>query len=893
MRTSLEHSVPQIGAPEAWAAGHTGSGATVAVLDTGIDTTHPDLDDAVTGAQDFTGSESGADDRVGHGTHVASIITGDGEVNKGVAPDVKLLNGKVLDDYGWGYDSSIIAGMEWAARGGADVINMSVGTDFGSAGTDPVEQALNRLSAETGALFVVAAGNAGPGTESVGSPGAADAALTVGAVDRQDGLAEFSSRGPRLEDGAIKPDITAPGVGIVAANAASLGGGYAAHSGTSMAAPHVAGAAAILAARHPDWTGDQLKSTLMSTAEANPDLSIFEQGAGRVDVAAATGGATVTASPGSLSLGLAQWPHTDDEPIAKKITYTNTGAEPVTLDLAADMTAPDGKPAPAGMFTVTPAQLTVPAGGTATATLTTDTRVQAVDGVYSGTVVATGGDRTLHTPTAVNREVESYDVTFTFLDREGKPTPRYGFSLMDHVNPEWYSSYDESGTVAMRLPKGTYFFAGSVLAGPFTPVADFIEPALVVDAPAEHTFDARDGVKLGFVVDRPEARTAQARVQYTMDTEWGDRYYNFWDFTNFDDFQIRPSRTAAPDGFEFQMQAQLARPDGSGGFHASPYLYNLRYTDDSRIPADLVHEVPDTRLAKVISSHAVATPGKIGIREQFLTMPLPFTLTEFYTPDVEWRPNFYDTTSVEGWPDGVLNTAEPRTYQRGRTTRERWNVGVFGPRFSFDHRIPLTRTGRVGDLLQFSAGMYTDQNRDTHGSTPSYLTANTELFRDGELIDEWGSPGYIQTELPPEKATYTVRTTATRPGTLSTKIDGEWTFSSSHTEGDVPTPIPALAVRFAPNLDDHNTAPTGKFCFPVYVQRNATTHPGKVNPPTVEISYDDGQTWKPVRLTRHQDQWQAEVNHPKGAKFASLRSSISDAEGNTAKVTIIHAYALK
>jgi hypothetical protein len=103
-----------------------------------------------------------------------------------------------------------------------------------------------------------------------------------------------------------------------------------------------------------------------------------------------------------------------------------------------------------------------------------------------------------------------------------------------------------------------------------------------------------------------------------------------------------------------------------------------------------------------------------------------------------------------------------------------------------------------------------------------------------------------------------------------------------------------LAVRFAPNLDDHNATPAGKkFSFPVYVQRNAADRPGRVNTPVVEISYDDGTTWQPVRLTRDHDQWQAEVNHPKGAQFASLRWSISDPAGNKAKATIIHAYALK
>jgi subtilisin family serine protease len=246
VKASLDYSVPQIGAPEAWAAGYTGAGTTVAVLDSGIDATHPDLSDAVAGAENFTDSDT-TDDRFGHGTHVASIITGSGAASggkyKGVAPDAKLLNGKVLDDYGSGLESWIIAGMEWAAHGGADVVSMSLGNPFPSDGSDPMSQAVNRLTAETGALFVVAAGNFGG---LIGSPGAADSALTVGAVDRDDQLADFSSRG--RVDGAIKPDITAPGVDIVAAKAKNgiigdpASDGYVSMSGTSMATPHVSGA---------------------------------------------------------------------------------------------------------------------------------------------------------------------------------------------------------------------------------------------------------------------------------------------------------------------------------------------------------------------------------------------------------------------------------------------------------------------------------------------------------------------------------------------------------------------------------------------------------------------------------------------------------------------------
>ena len=161
VRASLDQSVPQVGAPAAWQAGYTGDGVKVAVLDTGIDATHPDLDDAVLEARELH-RDGGPVDYAGHGTHVASIITGDGDASdgryKGVAPDADLLVGKVLDDGGYGEESWLIAGMEWAAGAGAKVVNMSLG-GCATDGTDPLSTALNALADERGVLFVVAAGN--------------------------------------------------------------------------------------------------------------------------------------------------------------------------------------------------------------------------------------------------------------------------------------------------------------------------------------------------------------------------------------------------------------------------------------------------------------------------------------------------------------------------------------------------------------------------------------------------------------------------------------------------------------------------------------------------------------------------------------------------------------
>ena len=208
----------------------------------------------------------------GHGTHVASTVLGTGAASdgleRGVAPGARLIVGKVLADEGFGQDSWIIDGMEWAAAH-ADVVNMSLGTCEADDGTDPMSQALNTLSAETGALFVVAAGNAGA-EQTVGSPGAADAALTVGAVDGTDQLAWFTSQGPRAGDMAHQARPRRTGrrrqrraLAVVAPRA----GPVQTMSGTSMATPHVAGAAAVLAQRHPGWSGAQLKDALMSSTK--------------------------------------------------------------------------------------------------------------------------------------------------------------------------------------------------------------------------------------------------------------------------------------------------------------------------------------------------------------------------------------------------------------------------------------------------------------------------------------------------------------------------------------------------------------------------------------------------------------------------------------------------
>ncbi|WP_157987747.1 S8 family serine peptidase [Jiangella endophytica] len=528
---SLDESVPQIGADEAWAAGLDGAGVTVAVLDTGVDPAHPDVAGQVAASQSFIPGEEVTDGH-GHGTHVASTVAGTGAASggrfAGVAPGARLVVGKVLSDAGSSVGSSVIAGMEWATvEQDADVVSMSLGGGP-SDGTDPLSQAVDALTEQTGALFVIAAGNAGRDF-SVGTPGTADAALTVGAVDKQDALASFSSRGPRRGDYAIKPEITAPGVAIGAARAADTSMPGAVHiddrytrvSGTSMATPHVAGAAAILAQQHPDWTGQQLKAALVAGAE-DGGYTAYEQGAGRLDVARAIG-QQVLVSPATADFGFLRLP-VEGEAVTRTLTYTNPADVPVTLELALSMRGDDGPVVPADAARLDRDTIELPAGGSGTVVVTFDQN--AVEpGAYTGSVVATAPGIRLTTPAGVTigaqlhtvtaRQLHSGapsgwspgSVTFAPIDGPAAASTRDGWVSrgggIDVQTPqEWADG------VEFQLPTGTYIaFTSSVqwydAATGGENWATLVDPEVEITGDGEIVLDAADAERVTFDTPLP------------------------------------------------------------------------------------------------------------------------------------------------------------------------------------------------------------------------------------------------------------------------------------------------------------------------------------------------------------------------------------------------------
>ncbi|GGU41758.1 S8 family serine peptidase [Lentzea flava] len=464
---TLDQTTRQIGAPAAWSAGFDGKDVTVAVVDTGIDANHPDVAGKITAAENFS-SEPDVVDRHGHGTHVASTIAGTGQGSagkyQGVAPAAKLVIAKVFNGAGEADTSQVLAGIEWAARSGAKIVNLSLGGEV-TDGTDELSALVDRLSAETGVLFVVAAGNNGPAGRSVTSPGAAASALTVGAVDRQNKLAPFSSTGPRIGDALAKPEINAPGVGVVAARAAGTGMGapvsdtYTAASGTSMATPHVAGAAALLAQQHPDWTAQTLKNALVTSA-VDVGMPWYEQGAGRLDVARAikqTATATASASFGRYDRGARGV-------LTRELQYVNDSAAPLTLDLAPDIKGWDGKSTTG--FKLNTTKLTIPANSKASAVLTLDPEVGPA-GVYGGVVTATATGVSLRTPVSVYEAPQTFPVSVHVRDAAGRPpAPALG-QLIDDSNggddvndpfDEIVSYYFEvvNGEGVANVPSGRY-----------------------------------------------------------------------------------------------------------------------------------------------------------------------------------------------------------------------------------------------------------------------------------------------------------------------------------------------------------------------------------------------------------------------------------------------------
>ncbi|MET7984340.1 S8 family serine peptidase [Streptomyces sp. NPDC005281] len=1019
VKADMAESNAQIGTPKAWEAGLTGKGVTVAVLDTGVDTSHPDLAGRVTQTRSFIDGEEVAD-RNGHGTHTTSTVGGSGAASdgkeQGVAPEATLAVGKVLSDQGSGSESQIIAGMEWAARDvHAKVISMSLGSTEPSDGTDPMAVAVDTLSKETGALFVVAAGNTGA-PSSIGSPGAADSALTVGAVDSADEAAYFTSAGPRHGDNALKPDLSAPGVDILAARSQLVDGSgyYTSMSGTSMATPHVAGVAALLAQEHPDWTGARLKDALMSTSR-QLDASVYELGAGRVSVPDAIG-ARITAT-GSADLGFLSWPYEDDKPVIRTITYTNSSDAAVELTLAAEG-------AGEGVATLADTTLTVPAHGTASTTLTGDGSNAPV-GQTSGRIVASvDGTPVAHTAFGLVKEEERYTLTVHVKDRDGAPTAADLVVQQLAKDVDAYpAAVGDSGTLKLRLGPGTYsltsfldvrgahgadslglgFLAApqialdrdrevtldgrklreigakvgrrtetrqllmeydrnaggsdlfgavqvpvkydSVFAAPTRKVTEgtfdyrtvwrlgkpLLEVAGVKEAlfqPGATLIEGRGRLPLVDVGDGPftgvsgkavlarltdgvdpaalaqAAQDAGAKALFVTDDKPGR--LNAWFGT--DDYENRPLQIATVDAADAARLRASRSVDMTGTLN-SPYMYDLSHGYRGAVPDRSLTYAPDRGELAVLDTRFHAVKPVQGSEFRY-SVADPFPIGIGFQERIDYpaeRTDYVSTGTGQTWMESVnvgTGALEERSglvaYRGGSHATLNWFKPVWHPWLG-------TGLGwgqqRAGNQIQFNTPGWGDSGPDHTGfgdvwSDETGMTQATEVYQDGVLVyDGKSSAGYVW-DAPADEHTYKVVTDTTLDPArwkLSTKGHSEWTVRSAATPEDHFTFLPLINLGYDLDTDLAGDVRGRKVPVSVYAEYvKGAPDTGTIGGGRLEVSYDDGATWKAVPLTDGgKVRWKGTLDVPRDAQFVSLRASAHDDRGGTVGQEIIRAAGVR
>ncbi len=335
VRACDNESNQAINVPQVWSElGYTGEGVVIAIIDTGVDTTHICFSGSkFEKGYDFVNNDDDPYDDHHHGTHCASIAAANSDEIKGVAPDARIMPVKVLGSNGDGISSDAIAGIEFAVdpdnntetNDGAQILSLSL---EGEGHPDDAMSTAIDNAVENGAICVVSAGNSGNSKYTINSPGCARKALTVGSCNNNGITSSFSSRGPTPVTQAIKPEISAPGENIYAA---IPGNKYENLSGTSMATPHVAGLAALVKQKNGNFDAEQIMSTIIQSAQ-RVSGEVLNEGYGMIDAYKALQNNLIF-SPYVMNLGVIS-PDQDITNITEDIQITNTSGSVQNISIS-------------------------------------------------------------------------------------------------------------------------------------------------------------------------------------------------------------------------------------------------------------------------------------------------------------------------------------------------------------------------------------------------------------------------------------------------------------------------------------------------------------------------------------------------------------------------------
>jgi hypothetical protein len=588
--------------------------------------------------------------------------------------------------------------------------------------------------------------------------------------------------------------------------------------------------------------------------------------------------------------------------VTKQVTYRNLGTKDVTLTLASTATNPKGQAAPAGFFKLSATKVTVPAGGKASVGLTVNTKLGGtLDGAYSAYVTATGGGQSVRTAAAVVREVQSYDVTLKFINRDGSPAKNYTASLAGMTglgNGQWYNPYDASGTVKVRVPKGGYVLDTGIFVDPedFTKGADWLaQPKLDVTKDTTITVDARKAKPVDVTVPDAAAKSVFASPDYAITTANGGASFG-WFLESYDNFRTAHLGPQITDG-SLSQQWDTHFTKGDDEQYDTTVAGKVK-----QLATGYTRHWKASELATVKTHLGAAASGKTGSVSAFGWLPgsfggsavgipqkLPGTRTLHVSTigGVQWELDFEQDGGVDsdGFPiaEAYYTLGAPQTFKGGQSYSKTFNTAVFGPHLNADYGV-----FRDGNEIYGSLPLFADSR--AHAGSSLFTSVNTTLYRNGTKVGSNKDPlfGEETFKVPAGDAEYKLTTSVIRSvkvAAASTRIDASWTFHSTKPSGGVIAKLPASTVRFNANTGlDSRVEADKTVTFPVTVEGSAAGH--NLQSLSVWVSYDYGQTWKKVNVVNGK----ITVKNPAAGKAISFHAKIADKKGNKSTISIYNAY---
>ncbi|MGW7068757.1 S8 family peptidase [Streptomyces sp. NPDC054855] len=871
----LDSYLERIKAPDAWNLGLSGEGVDVAVIDSGVDAKHPDLQGKVEAEANFTTDPTPGDGN-GHGTHVASVAVGTGAqaegARKGVAFGANLWSAKVVADNGEGLTSWVIAGMEWAARRGADVINVSLGGV--PRQDDPLADVVDTLSSETDTLFVVASGDETAGDFSVTTPGVAESALTVaGNGYRLDGA------GPAPYTYLAKPDLVAPAAGIMGAQ---TGGGttqpYGAMTGTSPATAQTAGAAALLREQHPDWDARRVKAALTAAAQELEGQLPLNDGAGLLDVARAATD-TVRLSHGNVDFAYLPYPDSS-KPATRDIAITNEGDAPRSFAVSDRTTDLAGDTAPDNLVTSSKERVTVTPGATEVVTITL-TPANGDPGPYKGFVILaeeSGPQR--HLPLNFTMEAPRVTTSLKVLDRHGEPWAG-GTVLLVSLNGKYQPggggwglvNLDEQGQGAARMAPGPMTMMATVRTPEKGDEPESVAltgySEIVVEEDRLITIDARRARQLEPArVEGTRTKVASALIHFEQQDEkgydLGTMLVATGDEVEDERVFLEPTSPAQHGEAAFETRWRLFSDGKSHRSQAD--IYDLVLGSGSAIPGTLRFTVSkrDARaLARIESDYrsvlgsadtyvdTVSAHSDLVNNSVMLSYPLsvPQRRVEMVTAreDIVWRQHV-----TYGTPQTVhAKLVTPETvYKPGRRYCTSW----------FEATAPALIATHLSDALNVGSAQISD---GTHmgGVDQGILGSQPiKMFRNGKELNRANGGSFPTT---PERALFRVEHTA-RPVQeilpVGRRVDTAWTFPSEGPAPGGPLRTPSiLRIDYDPETTSAGVLRAGR-SMTMKARIIAGTDQddvGTVEKGTLQmwLSTDQGEHWSRMSVKAGHDGW--------------------------------------